>query len=124
MKKTIALLLSLMMILMFALSSCGGGSEDLSDSKYVGTWRAESVSFAGESGDLEGGVFKLTLNGDGTGTFVSTDEDGKEEVSNVTWSLTSDGFKTKGDTKLKFKDDGDDITTGFMGVDLRFVKED
>ncbi len=113
-----------MMIMMFALASCGGGSEDLSDSKYVGTWRAESVSFAGESGAIEGGVFKLTLNGDGTGTFVSTEDDGTEEVSNITWSLTSDGFKTKGDTKLTFKDDGEDITASFMGVDLRFIREE
>ena len=124
MRKTIALLLSLMMIMMFALASCGGGSEELSDSKYVGTWRAESVSFAGESGAIEGGVFKLTLNGDGTGTFVSTEDDGTEEVSNITWSLTSDGFKTKGDTKLTFKDDGEDITASFMGVDLRFIREE
>ncbi|MBE6027896.1 MAG: hypothetical protein E7227_04715 [Clostridiales bacterium] len=82
------------------------------------------MSFAGESGAIEGGVFKLTLNGDGTGTFVSTEDDGTEEVSNITWSLTSDGFKTKGDTKLTFKDDGEDITASFMGVDLRFIREE
>ena len=80
MKKKIAILISLMMVLTFALAACGGGgSEDLSGSKYLGTWKAESVSVGDESGELgDEGSYTLTLNGDGTGTFVSIDEDGTE----------------------------------------------
>ena len=48
MKKKLAILLSLTMVLTFALAACGGsGSEDLSDSKYVGTWQADEGTFAG-----------------------------------------------------------------------------
>lgn len=123
MKKTIALLLSFMMVLAFTLAACGdGGNADLSNSRYLGTWKAESVSVAEESGDLDGGVWTLTLNGDGTGEFVSIAEDGTEEVSNITWSEIDGGFKTKGDTKLKFTDDGDGIKTSLLGVELHFVR--
>ena len=123
MKKKLVILISLAMVFTFAFAACGGGSEDLSDSKYVGTWVADSMSFAGESGGIDGGVFKLTLNGDGTGNFTSIEADGTEEVSNITWSLTDGGFKTKGDTKMKFTDDGDGIKSKIMGVDLHFSRE-
>ena len=124
MKKKIAILISLMMVLTFALAACGGGgSDDLSGSKYLGTWKAESVSVGDESGELgDEGSYTLTLNGDGTGTFVSIDEDGTEEVSEVTWSETSDGFKTAGDVKLKFKEDGDAIVAKILGAEMRFVR--
>ena len=124
MKKKLVIMLSLVMVFTFAFAACGGGGEDLSDSKYVGTWVAESLSIAGESGDFEGGSFKLTLNGDGTGTFISVADDGNEEISNVTWSLTSEGFKTSGDTKMKFKYDGDGIMSKILGVELHFVREE
>ena len=41
MKKLISLTIAALMVLSaLALTSCGGGStEDLSDSKYVGTWK-------------------------------------------------------------------------------------
>ena len=123
MKKKLAVLLSLTMVLTFALAACGGGSGsgDVADSKYVGTWKPDKLSFAGESEDI-GDDFTLTLSADGTGTFNSVDEDGNEEVSNLTWSLTSDGFKTQGDAKMTFKDDGDAIVTKILGAELRFVK--
>ena len=116
MKKTLILLLSVVMVLTFALAACGGGSEDLSDSKYVGTWKAQSMSLGDESEDFEG-EYILTVNGDGTGTFS-----GEDEVNEFTWHLTSDGFKTKGDTKLTFKDEGDGIVTKLIGVELHFVR--
>lgn len=121
MKKTLALLISLTMIMMFALAGCGGGG-DVSDSKYVGTWQASTLSLGDESEELEGGVYTLTLNADGTGAFVSVDEDGNEEASEITWSLTNDGFKTKGGTKLKFTDDGDGIKAKILGVELQFLR--
>ena len=121
MKKKLAILLSLAMVLTFALAACGGGGGDVADSRYVGTWVTEELSFAGESEALEND-FTLELKADGTGTFSGVDEDGVEEVSNITWSLTDGGFKTQGDAKMKFKDDGDAIVTKILGAELRFTK--
>ena len=119
MKKYISILIvSVMVLSALALTACGGGSEDLSDSKYVGTWKASSMELMDESEALESDMI-LTINGDGTGTLSSEGE----EDSNFTWSPTSDGFKTKGDMKLKFKDDGDNIKATIIGVDLVFEKQ-
>ena len=74
MKKKLAILLSLAMVMTFALAACGSGggsNEDLSDSKYVGTWKADSASFAGESDKLDD-VITLTLNGDGSTNAFAT----------------------------------------------------
>jgi len=119
MKKKIAIMISFMMIMTFALAACGGGGDaDLSDSKYVGTWRAASISAGGNSEDVDFDYI-LTLDGDGTGTFLASSGDG-DEISDITWSLTDSGFKTKGGTKLKFTDDGEGIITSILGVKLHF----
>ena len=124
MKKKLAILLSFAMVLTLALAACGGGGGgDVSDSKYLGTWVADSMSFAGESGDFDNAI-TLVLNDDGTGTFSGVDEDGNPEVSDFTWSETSDGFKTAGDVKLKFKEDGDAIVAKILGAEMRFVRAD
>ena len=121
MKRTLSIAVALLMVLsVFLLAGCGGSggsSADLSDSKYVGTWKATTMALKDETEPLEG-EWILTLNADGTGQFVS-----EEETSNITWELTSDGFKTKGDTKLTFKDDGDNIKSKVIGVDLIFEKQ-
>lgn len=123
MKRKIAILISFMMVLTFALAACGGGgsSDDVSGSKYVGTWKADTASFAGESESFDD-MIVLTLNDDGTGTMTGLNEEGGEEVSDFTWTLTDGGFKTSGDVKLKFKDDGDGIVANIIGVDLHFTR--
>lgn len=116
MRKSIAMLLSVLLIMScLALTACGK-TEDLSGSKYVGTWKVDSLSFKDEVGELEHD-YVLTVNGDGTAQFVS-----EEGTHNCTWKLTKNGFKTKGDTKLKFKDDGDGIKAKVIGVYLHFVR--
>ena len=124
MKKLLSLIIAALMVLSaLALTSCGGGStEDLSDSKYVGTWKATSLEVMDESGEIEGDII-LTLNGDGTGTLTGADN-GEEETSELTWELTDDGFKTKGGAKMTFTDDGDNIKTNFFGVEMFFVRVD
>ena len=124
MKKKMAILLSAVMVLAFALAACGGGGNaDLSDSKYVGTWVCNSVSLGDASEDFSGASWTMTLNGDGTGTLVATDESGaEEEVQNSTWEPTNEGLKTKGDTKLKFEDEDGGIETKMLGVELHFVR--
>jgi len=125
MKKLIMLVLAMVLtVSCLALTACGGGgsSEDLSNSKYVGIWKIAEVSFKDASEELNID-YTLTLNDDGTGTFLAVDENGQEDKSDITWSLTDDGFKTKGGTKLTFTDDGDNITTKMLGVGLTFVKQ-
>ncbi len=116
-RMSIALVLLLVMSALL-LAGCGGGSStDLSDSKYVGTWKATTLELMDESSAL-GSDFTLTLNGDGTGQYASD-----EEITDITWELTDNGFRTKGDTKLKFTDDGDNIKTKILGVNLIFEKQ-
>ena len=121
MKKKLAILLSMAMVLTFALAACGGGGGDVADSKYVGTWKATSASLADASEDVDSEIV-LTLNSDGTGTISGVDDEGVEDVSNITWSLIDGGFKTKGDAKMKFQDDGDGIKSKILGVDLHFTR--
>ena len=61
----------------------------------------------------------MTINGDGTGTLA-----GGEDSSEFTWQPTDGGFKTKGDVKTTFKDDGDKIKTKVIGVELIFEKQE
>lgn len=115
MKKFVAIAVSIIMVFsVLALTACGGGgsSEDLSDSKYVGTWEGVEMTVADESEEFQDDII-LTINGDGTGTLVGSEE-GETEESSFTWEPTSDGFKTKGDVKMTFKDDGDKITSKLL----------
>lgn len=122
MKKKAALILSLIVVFSFTmLAACGGGGaggEDLSDSKYVGTWRADSMSLGEESDEISD-EYILVVNGDGTGHL-----DGSGEVSEFTWKPGDDGFKTKGDVKMTFKDEDGGIYGKILGVELHFVKQD
>jgi uncharacterized lipoprotein YehR (DUF1307 family) len=124
MKKFVAVSVSIIMVFsVLALTACGGGgsSEDLSDSKYVGTWKGVEMAVADESEEFQDDII-LTINGDGTGTLVGSEE-GETEESSFTWEPTSDGFKTKGDVKMTFKDDGDKITSKIIGVTMVFEKQ-
>ena len=111
----ILVILTLMVTLL--LSGCGGKTEDLSDSKYVGTWKFKEMTLADESGELPH-EWIIVVNGDGTGTSTS---DGEE--ASFTWKPVSDGFKTSGDLKVTFHDDGDNITMKLLGVTMTFEKQ-
>lgn len=119
MKKRLVILIGLVMVLScVVLTACGGSSDDLSDSKYVGSWIIDTVSL-GEESDALGEDWVLTVNGDGTGTFS-----GDGESSDFTWEPTDNGFKTKGDVKMKFEDEGEGIKASIMGAELHFVKQE
>ncbi len=118
MRRTIALFLCLLVFSScFVLTACGGTGKDLSESKYVGTWKCENLSLKEESAELES-EWIITLNPDGTAQSVSD-----EEVQNCNWTETGDGFKLTGDLKLTFKDEGDGVKTKVIGVELHFVKQ-
>ena len=57
MKRFISIaLISIMILSALAFTACGGGGSsdaDLSDSKYVGTWKAQSVNVGDGSGEIE-----------------------------------------------------------------------
>lgn len=122
MKKFISILVITIIVLSaLAFTACGGGGssdEDLANSKYVGTWTNTSISFGEASGELDD-EFTIVLNDDGTGKIVSGDE-----TWDFTWKLTSDGFKTDGDMKMTFTDDGDNIKSTILGADLVFEKQE
>ena len=107
---------TVMAVSMLALVSCGGEKEDLSDSKYVGTWKISKMSLADESEDFDED-WTLEIKGDGTGKSIA-----KDETDDFTWKPVDGGFKTKGDIKLTFKDDGDNIVGSLFGVKLIFER--
>ena len=124
--------IAVMVLSVFALTACGGGSSSSGDaagsaaagsaagsatSKYVGSWKAADVILGDESEAL-GDEFVMTLNEDGTGELV-----GGGETATFTWEEIGDGFKTKGDMKTTFKDDGDNIVTSLFGVSLTFERQ-
>lgn len=120
MKKTIVILaVAMMAMFCVTLSGCGGsGGGDTADSQFVGTWNATSMSIGDESEAYDETCI-LTLNGDGTGTLEDT-----EEVTEFNWELTDEGFKTTGDMKMKFVDNGDGTISGkILGTRLNFEKQ-
>ena len=121
MKKIISLVLVAVMALSaIVLVSCGGGEKkdvDLSDSKYVGTWKIGSIELQEESEDFDEDWI-IELSADGTGKSIA-----QGETDNFTWEPTDNGFKTKGDLKLDFTDDGDRIIADLFGARLVFEKQ-
>lgn len=121
MKKTLTMLAAAFLVFSaLVLVGCGGNSSstaDLSNSKYVGTWKATTMSLLDDSTGIDDEL-TLVLNADGTAQMIDA-----EKTQELTWSETSDGFKTKGDTKLTFVDDGDNIKTKMLGVDIIFERQ-
>lgn len=121
MKKNLALLLCIALLLSCtALAACG--KQDVSSSRYVGTYKAVSATMMGETVPAEE-VFDydviLELNADGTGRLTS----GTEDDGTFTWKETNEGVKTSGDAKLTLKDTGEGLDASVIGVHLLFVKQ-
>ena len=115
MKKIIAFLLVLALAVV-TFTACGG-KDDLKDSKYVGTWKCVKITLKDESGKLSQD-WTLEIREDGTGKSIS-----ESETSDFTWTPVDGGFKTKGDVKATFKDDGDNIKTKMLGANIIFEKQ-
>ena len=106
------------------LAGCGG-TADLSDSEYVGTWVARTMDVFGDEESttdieevVEGGL-SITLSGDGT--LVADLGDG--EPLSASWKETGDGFKTKGDINLTFTAEEGGVSANLLGAHIHFVKE-
>lgn len=110
-----------MLVSCLAFTACTSNNnekKDYSDSKYVGSWKIDSMSFMDESENFDE-TWILTLNADGTG--ISEDKEGKSEF---TWTPTDNGFKTKGSVNTTFTDDGENIKTTMLGVELHFIRQE
>ena len=90
---------------------------DLSNSKYVGTWRAVSVSFLNQSGEITADN-AIEIKPDGTAT--QKDGDGFRAY---TWKETDYGVFLDGKSDLKLKDDGDGLKLTFLGVAIHYKKQ-
>ncbi len=118
MNKRIISVLFLILAACMILTACGKNEpKDLSGSKYLGTWRAATMTLKDEVGEFEEETF-LILNADGTAKFTS-----KDEVTECKWEETKDGFKLKDGAKMTFTDDGDGIKSKILGVELHFERE-
>ena len=117
MKKKLSVFVCLLMVLTcLALTACGG-KQNLSNSKYLGTWKAANITMGEESEDFEDEIL-LTLNGDGTAEMTSADE-----VTKCTWEETGKGFKLKGDAKMSFSEEEGGVKASILGVEIHFMKQ-
>ena len=67
-------LLIMVFMLAILLSACGErDNKDVANSKYIGTWKCESMTIGSEKSAPENEII-LTLNGDGTAVLASGDD--------------------------------------------------
>ena len=124
-KRIITALCLLLAVSCFVLVGCGSSSssnssgepQDLTNSKYLGTWKAVSLAMGDKSGTFDQEML-LVLNADGTAMFTS---EGENDACK--WQETSDGIKLTDGVSMEFKADGDAMTTNVLGAELRFEKQ-
>ncbi|MBQ6466605.1 MAG: hypothetical protein IJJ61_01565 [Clostridia bacterium] len=124
MKKALAIILCLVLAgsCLVCLSACG--KQDLTNSQYLGTWKATSAKFKGEDVDIKEALkddeFIVTLNGDGTA--IVSDPDGDKTAN---WKETSKGAKVKGDDiNVVMSWLGDSFEVSILGFHLILTKQD
>ena len=94
---------------------------DLTNSKFVGTWRPVSIEFLGYKGDFKT-ESRLELKADGTAIMSSPDE-AEDDRKAFIWKETDYGVFLDGkhDFKLKYIDDV--LYLKFLGVSIGYKKE-
>ena len=122
MRKITGMLLGLSCAAMLGCSNTGGKT-DVSNSKYVGTWKVTSAEAIGESVSAEemfkDGDVTLELNADGACKLTYT-----EGPTACTWTETSDGVKTEGDVSMTLKEEGTGLVGDIFVVKLHFEKSE
>ena len=124
MKKTVAKILVLAMVLTMALGmvACGGGGED---SPYVGTWNMTKFEMSGISMTAEeaGLSFTVDIKADGSVTATTNGEDDGAG----TWEETDDGITITDATgsNITAKLDGDELILNMEndGITFYLTKE-
>lgn len=122
MKKGIAVLSCLIIIVSIAVFAGCGKTKDLSGSKYLGTWAATKASVADAeegSDELVKELITIELKADGTavGTMVGSD-------INCTWRETKNGVLIKGDLNVNAKTEGDELVMRILEMDVHLRKVD
>lgn len=112
MKKTIALMASLAMVI---LSIAGCGKSKYADSEYVGTWTAKSAEAAGVEISMDTLFDSLSITLDKSGE-ATLDINGETNTGN--WEETDQGFSLDGE--LEFVVDGSAATVDYEGVTILF----
>ena len=94
---------------------------DLSNSKYVGTWKGVSITLLGRTEPLEVENI-LTLKEDGTAIYITPENN---DIRAYIWKETSYGVFLDGKSDLKLTDEEGMLKTKLFGfVTLNFVKEE
>lgn len=115
----------LSLFLCVVLAGCGAKeNKDVSNSKYVGTWKATKITTNGEEATAEevfGGDYIMELKSDGT--YIGQ---AGGETSKGTWTETDDGPKIYEDGNTKgtvYKADGDTLVVNLVIAKVVFVKQ-
>ena len=118
MKKRMIAVLCLMLAVCLVLSACGKSeNKDLSESKYLGTWKAVSMVLKDTTGTYDDELY-IVLNADGTAIIRSDSEEDE-----CRWQETKDGFKLTDGANMTFKDDSGTVTSKVLGVTILFEKQ-
>lgn len=122
MKKTLALVCSLIIFSMCLMTGCGGGDK-YADSEYVGTWNATTATYAGieiNVSDIMEGGFVLTLEASGKATL---DADGSSDSGKWEPKEDGNGILLDGSDELNITGGDGKMTMDYSGVTLNLEKQ-
>ena len=116
MKKNFALILCVIMLFSCTVLTACGKKEivDLSESKYIGTWQAVSMT----NKDISKNETTLTVNADGTAQLTAAGQNRACE-----WEETYNGFRFTKGARMTFTDDGNGIKASDAGNIIRFERQ-
>jgi len=95
--------------------------QDLTNSKFVGTWEPVSIEFLGNKGDFES-ESRIDIRADGTALMYSPDEKDEDKKAYI-WKETDYGVFLDGKSDLKLKYIDDTLYLKFLGVKIGYIKE-
>lgn len=120
MKKTLALVCSILVLSMCIMTGCGS-SDKYADSEFVGTWNATTASYAGIELDVNSimdGGFSLTLDASGKATLEAA---GESETGK--WEPVDGGIKIDGSSEISCTGGDGKLAMDYDGVTLNFEKQ-
>lgn len=95
---------------------------DLANSKFVGSWKPETIEFLGKKDDFKT-ESRLELKADGTALMYSLNE-AEEDKKAYIWKETDYGVFLDGKSDLKLKYIDDVLYLKFLGVSIGYKKVD
>lgn len=116
MRKNIVIVMTVLMMC-FAFTACGG--KDMSDSPYVGTWKATKAEYGGFEISVDSVFdkgFSFTLEDNGK---CVVNANGEEEKGS--WDESEKGFNVV--DEFEFTADGNKAVLEYEGIKINFEKE-